>query len=376
MYEAETPPCNPNSANGKGLCGLRQVGLTVTACLFGVVIFAFDLVLPLGALSGIPYVILVLLGWFAEGWTFILATSTATTLLTVAGHLLSPPGGDISSDLANRTAALAAIWCVAALLLRIRFLDRVKAHRHEKLTAEVKASRAEFEKMRSLVTRTERLATVGQLAGTTAHELRNPLGVIVTSVSVIEIKARKAVLDIKTSLDRIQRAIKRCERIIDEHLDAARAKGHRPKAVALDDWLRKLVTEMPDTKTATLLTELEAPNAVVDIDSDTLQRALINLVDNAREALTDQNADGIVTIGSRHLEGRAEIFVGDNGPGIPAHLLQHVTETLFSTKPYGTGLGLPAVQRIVEDHGGSMTIESPAGRGTRVILRLPLSGQG
>ena len=69
---------------------------------------------------------------------------------------------------------------------------------------------------------------MGEKAGTTAHELRNPLGVIATSMSVIEYKARQVELDLANPVDRAKRAICRCEHIIDEHLDAARAQGHRP----------------------------------------------------------------------------------------------------------------------------------------------------
>ena len=70
-----------------------------------------------------------------------------------------------------------------------------------------------------------------------------------------------------------------------------------------------------------------------------------------------------------------EISFADNGPGIPANILPHVTEPLFSTKTFGTGLGLPTVQHIVEEHGGSLRIDSTPGQGTQVILRLPHAGE-
>jgi signal transduction histidine kinase len=234
-------------------------------------------------------------------------------------------------------------------------------------------TQSELEALRSAQLRLKRLAAMGEKAGTTAHELRNPLGVIATSMGVIEFKAGQADLDLDKPMERAHRAIRRCEHIIDEHLDRARARGHRPEPVVIDDWLSGLLADMEIGADTSLITDLKAHGVIAEIDQDSFRRILINLVDNAIQALSETTKQNTVTIGSLADDDGAAIYVEDNGPGIAPHLLDHVTEALFSTKPYGTGLGLPTVQRIIEEHGGSMAIESEPQRGTRVVLRLPRS---
>ena len=85
---------------------------------------------------------------------------------------------------------------------------------------------------------------MGRLTGTVAHELRNPLGVIATSIGLIETRSRQAGTEVRKALDRARRSIKRCETIITEHLDFARAKGHQPVSLILDYWLSGVLDEI------------------------------------------------------------------------------------------------------------------------------------
>lgn len=375
MNENNTPPNFSESHNRAGQFDARQAKLALAAALLAGVFLVLDVGLPFAALAGMPYSILVVLGWFAESWYFTLTATAAATVLTVVGHLLSPEGGDPGNDIANRAIALVAIWFTAALLFQAKRQMAAGLRGDPGLDRDMGGDPAELELMRSAQRRLERLAAMGEKAGTTAHELRNPLGVIATSMSVIEFKARKAGLDLTAALDRANRAVRRCEHIIDEHLDAARARGHRPEPVVIDIWLSSLLDELDFSKDISVGTDFQARGLVVEIDADSFRRVLINLVDNAIQALSETSHDRVMTVGSRAEDGAVEIFVADNGPGITPNLLAHVTEALFSTKPYGTGLGLPTVQRIIDEHGGAMTIESEPGRGTQVNLRLPASGR-
>src|SRR5207247_7025925 len=118
--------------------------------------------------------------------------------------------------------------------------------------------------------------------------------------------------------------------------------------------------------------ELAAGTMQVGIDADRFRRVIINLVENAAQAMQEpQERERTITIATVAASA-AEITIMDSGPGIAAEVLPRVFEPLFSTKSFGTGLGLPTVKQIVEQHGGSVEITSELGVGTTVLIKLPL----
>jgi signal transduction histidine kinase len=114
----------------------------------------------------------------------------------------------------------------------------------------------------------------------------------------------------------------------------------------------------------------------VSVDKRLMQRTLVNLVENALHAL---NGHGLVAISVQPIEkdGRnwVEVAVADNGEGIEPELQEHIFEPYFSTRASGTGLGLAIARKVVEDHGGTIALESTPGHGTKVFFRLPAVGQ-
>src|SRR4029077_8050800 len=111
------------------------------------------------------------------------------------------------------------------------------------------------------------------------------------------------------------------------------------------------------------------------LDSDRFRRAVVNLVDNAIQALAEARADAApprVVLRTRALEHAIELEIEDNAPGMRPAVLVKVFEPLFSTKSFGTGLGLPTVKQIVEQHAGSIKLTSVVGQGTRATISLPL----
>ena len=118
-----------------------------------------------------------------------------------------------------------------------------------------------------------------------------------------------------------------------------------------------------------------ASGVAANIDRDRLRRAVINVLDNACQAV-EENGDGAdneVVVATKVNGERVEIVVTDKGPGIADDELGKIFEPLYSTKSFGVGLGLPVVEKIAEEHGGGVDIVSTIGRGTQVTLWLPLA---
>lgn len=229
------------------------------------------------------------------------------------------------------------------------------------------------ETQESLV-RQERLAVLGQMSAVVSHELRNPLGTIRTSMITIADNTEGRGLDVEGAIERIVRNIKRCDGIIVELLDYTRDTAPSREPTDVDEWLGGVLDELEVPPGLSLGRDLVS-GVEADIDRDRLRRAVINIYDNACQAVTGNGngADKEVAVATRADGKRVEIQVTDSGPGIADDELGNIFEPLYSTKSFGIGLGLPVVKKIAEEHGGGVEISSEIGRGTRVTLWLPLT---
>jgi len=222
----------------------------------------------------------------------------------------------------------------------------------------------------------ERLSMLGQVAGTVSHELRNPLGAIRNSMALLrQITAGKG-LGAERALDRIDRNVERCTRIIGDLLDFTRTRELTRDAIAIDAWLGETLDEMTLADAVSLERELTSSGEVA-LDRERFRQVIVNLVDNAAQALMDPGWTPPAERGRRitvrtELAGpHLRLSVIDNGPGIPADKLPKIFEPLFTTKSFGVGLGLPTVRQIVEQHGGTIDVESTIDEGTAFIVWLP-----
>jgi signal transduction histidine kinase len=241
------------------------------------------------------------------------------------------------------------------------------ARRVEERTAELKAAQSEL-------VRKERLSALGQLTATMAHELRNPLSAIRNTLFAVKETAAGSGVDLERPISRVERSVARCDRIINDLLDYTRVKELHLAKLAPDPWIEEVLSEQRLPAGVELERRFDA-DCLVAIDPERMRRVLINLIDNAAQAMPDDARERRITVMTARSGDSFELVVADTGGGIAAEVLPKVFEPLFSTKSFGTGLGLPMVKQIVEQHGGTITIASESGNGTRVTVRLSQAAQ-
>jgi signal transduction histidine kinase len=228
-----------------------------------------------------------------------------------------------------------------------------------------------------------RLEQLGQLTATVAHELRNPLGAVRTAAFLLERRVKDKGLGVEGQLLRINNGVSRCDNIITQLLDFSRTRQVVAEKLDLDTWLERLLEEearrMPTS--VSLQLELGLDGLDVEFDPARLQRAVINLINNASEAMVGQGNDDArqstanptIMIETSKTKDGVSLSVSDNGPGIPEELLAKIRDPLFTTKSFGTGLGIPAVEQIAVQHGGSLDIQSQLGKGARFTIAMPVT---
>jgi signal transduction histidine kinase len=239
----------------------------------------------------------------------------------------------------------------------------------EKAEAEGARAAAEAELLQQ-----ERLSLLGRLTASLAHELRNPLSTIRNTAHAIGETAIDRGLDISRQMRRIYRTIDRCDAIIGDLLDYACARDMVPSPIRLDPWLNEVLNDQTVPASIQVERRLGAAGAVVSFDPDRLRCAIAKIFENALEALveTPELAERRVTV-STTIGDCLEIAVTDTGPGIAADVAPRVFEPMFSTRSFGTGLGLSTAKQIVENHGGDIAIARGPEGGARIIIRLPFT---
>ena len=234
----------------------------------------------------------------------------------------------------------------------------------------------ELHETRHELAQNERLAAIGQLTATVSHELRNPLGTLTASVSVLNRHLDGAEPHVRGELERIQRNVWRCVRIIEDLLEFSRQRQASLLPVAVDDWIRQQISEMRPGNGVKVSLALTS-GAEVLIDCEKLRQAFVNILQNAFQAVegdgTQTDREPKVVVCTRNAEHMVRLSVEDNGPGMDAEVQCRMFEPLFSTKAFGVGLGMPLVKRIAEQHGGRVDVDSERGRGTTVAIVLPIS---
>lgn len=250
----------------------------------------------------------------------------------------------------------------------------LERHR-QKLEILVDERTQELKQAQTELVRKERLATLGQLTATVSHELRNPLGAMRPSIYLIKKMADSDNEKMHNAIIRVERNIERCDHIIDELLDFTRITEISEKDTHLDTWLEGITDEQTIDASIQILKYFDLKKTHILIDPDRMRRAVINVLENACQAMLEEGflpASGLrLTISTKHADNRVSIKIEDTGPGIDDKTQKNIFEPLFSTKGFGVGLGLPTVKQIMQQHQGDIEVDSSPGRGTRMTLWLP-----
>src|SRR5688572_18456246 len=258
------------------------------------------------------------------------------------------------------------------------YLDRKEAQESiEKMTGELVERNKELWNLQQEMERVGQAAALGWMTGAIAHELGTPLNSVLgyTQLLAQEELSEKAKRHVETITSQVQRMTS----IVQYYLDRTRGSTSKRSRVNLNELVKEtllLLDAVFAQKNAHPVTDLEESLPLLNAHAGSLQRVLINLLNNALASIRDE---GEITIATRsagppelHRPGII-IEIIDTGVGIPADMLPRIFDLFMTTRSdgSGTGLGLAVSQEIVKEHGGKITISSQVGRGTTVTVFLP-----
>ncbi len=234
----------------------------------------------------------------------------------------------------------------------------------------------------------DQLEELSKLTGELAHEIKNPLSTIKINLKLVSEDLKDAQLaqagkrDAESSDQRLGRALRKIGVIereadrLEQILDGFLRYADRAELQLADADVNELMSDMIDfyspqaySHSITIRQGLCSEPLVCRIDADTLKQVVLNLFINAQQAMKD---GGELIIRTARQSAQAVIQISDTGSGIAADKLAHIFDAYYSSRPQGSGLGLPTAKRIVEAHNGSLNVNSELGKGTSFTIKLPL----
>jgi signal transduction histidine kinase len=221
--------------------------------------------------------------------------------------------------------------------------------------------------------RKERLATLGQLAGSISHELRNPLGVIKNSVYYLRMVLPGDDSRVQKHLGILEREIGTANRIVTDLLDFARVKSPNRSATDLTELTRELLDRTALPAHVALARELTEGLPAIEVDRLQVEHILSNLIANAVQAMSESGTLAVSTHGDA---AGVSVSVADTGTGIAPEQLAKIFQPLYTTKAKGIGLGLALARDLATVNGGEITVESAPGAGSRFVVHFPVGAGG
>lgn len=221
----------------------------------------------------------------------------------------------------------------------------------------------------------DKLASLGQISTGLAHEINNPLGVVLGYTQLL-IRETESGTQLRDDLKTIEKHARNCKTILDDLLKFARSTPTKKSSVDINACLSEVISLLAhqfELEKISLQTELEPSLPRLVADGEKVKQVFMNLLMNAKQAIT--NAGRIVVQTRKDgAQSSVEVAIMDNGCGIPPELVHKIFDPFFTTKPVGegTGLGLSVSYGIIQDHGGRIEVTSEPGKGSTFSVFLPL----
>jgi PAS domain S-box-containing protein len=275
-------------------------------------------------------------------------------------------------DAAGEPLEVVGTWTDITARVRAEEALRDYSERLEDMVAErTEALKAARERM----VRREKLAALGQMAGSVSHELRNPLGVISNALYVLNMLLPDAEPGVREHLDMVAAEVQHSEKIVHDLLDSVRIRPSDRRPIAVTELVAQVLAAGSVPENVQVVVQVSSDLPAVCIDAQQIVQVLTNLVTNAWQAMPD---GGQLTIAAHHVPGASPhtgeavaISVSDTGIGISAENMDKLFEPLFTTKDKGTGLGLAICRSLVDANGGSIEVDSTEGKGSVFAVSLP-----
>ena len=300
----------------------------------------------------------------SQRMTRSLAELTTTAEMIAGGDLTRRPRTDGRRDEVGRLAT-----SFSTMADSIRDSHDLLERRIEERTADLHNAMQQLQDTQDELVRKERLATIGQLASSVGHELRNPLGVMSNAVYILERTLGEQPPKAQNYLRLLSAQIKLSERIVGGLLDSTRSPSPQVKSVEVhslvDEHLQR-VTVPPHVQVELAIN----PNLPkVNVDPDQVGQILVNLFTNATQAM--ETKPGVMRVHAHNGDGRVHIEVQDSGPGVPPELVDKIFEPLYTTKARGIGLGLSVSRSLATANRGTLTVVNHPDGGAVFTLDLP-----
>jgi len=255
----------------------------------------------------------------------------------------------------------------------IKAADRKLAQWNQELEERVRLRTQELKAVQDELIRSEKLATLGQVAGGIAHEIRNPLNAIKTSAYFL-LQARQANAEkVREHLERIDRQVTLIDNVITALSDVAKLPAAKLGAVKIEEIRRKASQSTAVPANIRIVFKFAPELPPVLVDENQIPIAFRNLIRNARDAMPE---GGELILGAEVVGAYVSAFVADTGVGIPSDCLELILEPMYTTKAKGMGLGLAITRAIVIRNNCELEIKSEQGEGSRFSIRIPVADIG